>query len=241
MNNYKALYIAFAGIILIVLAFMQWDCSTEPPTPIAPSTGTKIGTQPPTETPVTVTTAYPDITIDSARLAGSIKFSGKVFKPTDCAVVESCIVSGKRRIMRFDVATPNLGTADVILGDPAAHPDWFVYSPCHGHYHLRGFSEYRLRNTTGVVVTGHKQAFCLMDVAQYWKGYPSQGYTCSNQGISVGWGDVYGSYLDCQWLDVTGVPPGKYFIEVVINRSGFINEGANVYPDSIDVPVTISK
>ena len=106
-------------------------------------------------------------------------------------------------------------------------------------FRSKGFSEYRLRNASGVVVTGHKQAFCLEDLTNYWPGYPSQGYTCANQGISVGWGDVYGSYLDCQWLDITNVPPGKYFIEVVINKSGMINEGPNVYPDSIDVPVTI--
>ena len=227
--------------IMILAALLEWSCTTETSAPPSPSDSELSSTHAVQNNPATASTGYPDLTIDSARLAGSIKFSSKVFKTTDCAVVESCITAGKRRLMRFDVATPNFGTADVVLGDPAAHPDWFVFSPCHGHYHLKGFSEYRLRGPNGVIVTGHKQAFCLEDVANYWSGYPSHGYTCSNQGISVGWGDVYGSYLDCQWLDITDVPAGNYLIEVVINRSGFINEGPNVYPDSIDVPVVIPK
>ena len=37
-------------------------------------------------------------------------------------------------------------------------------------------------------------------------------YDCSNQGIQAGWSDLYGNSLDCQWLDVTDVPPGDYFL-----------------------------
>src|SRR5437868_11011337 len=99
MNNYRSLStIAFATLLVIAGALMQWECSIEPPAPVAPSTVTKNGSA---ETPATVSTEYPDLAIDSARLAGSVKFSSKVFKPTDCAVVESCITAGKRRLMRF--------------------------------------------------------------------------------------------------------------------------------------------
>ena len=224
--------------MFVVYIMIGWQCTSNESTPVSPGNRQQNVIQRET-IPSSVLTGYPDLAIDSARLVRSIKFSSKVFKSTDCAVVESCIAPGKRILVRFDVATPNFGTADVILGNPADHPDWFVYSSCHRHYHLKDFSEYRLRNTSGIIVTGHKQAFCLEDVSNYWQGYPSHGYTCANQGISVGWGDVYGSYLDCQWLDITGVLPGKYWIEVIINKSGVIDEGSNVYPDSIDVPVKI--
>ena len=224
--------------MFVVYIMIGWQCTSNESTPVSPGNRQQNVIQQET-IPSSVLTGYPDLAIDSARLARSIKFSSKVFKSTDCAVIESCIIPGKRTLVRFDVATPNFGTADIILGNPADHPDWFVYSPCHQHYHLKGFSEYRLRNAGGILVTGHKQAFCLEDVANYLPGYPSHGYTCANQGISVGWGDVYGAYLDCQWLDITGVRPGKYFIEVVINKSGIIYEGSNVYSDSIDVPVII--
>ena len=36
----------------------------------------------------------------------------------------------------------------------------------------------------------------------------SKKYDCSNQGIQKGWSDLYGNALDCQWLDITGVPSG---------------------------------
>ena len=239
MKNQPVLRTFLFATTLVLCVVIGWMCTANEPTPVSPGiTPQKVVRQP--TTPSSVLTGHPDLAIDSARLARSIKFSTKVFKSTDCAVAEGCITTpGKRNLVRFDVATPNFGTADLILGNPADHPDWFVYSPCHQHYHLKGFSEYRLRNGNGIVVTGHKQAFCLEDLSRYWTGYPSHGYTCANQGISVGWGDVYGAYLDCQWLDITGVPSGNYFIEVVINKSGMIDEGLNVFPDSIDVPVTI--
>ena len=240
MKRGSSLILVLSAIFLLTGALIEWACNTGPQSPVSPnganngSSGKSVHNQSPQAV------GYPDLTVDTARLAHSISFSWKIFKATDCAVVESCItVPGKRKLLRFDVATPNFGTADLVLGDPASHPEWFVYSPCHNHFHLKGFSTYRLRNATGIVVSGHKQAFCLEDVSQYWKGYPTHGYTCSNQGISVGWGDLYQKTLDCQWLDITNVASGNYLLEVVINQSRFINEGADVYPDSVAVPVTI--
>ena len=69
-------------------------------------------------------------------------------------------------------------------------------------------------------------------------------YTCSNQGISVGWSDVYDASLDCQWIDVTGVAPGQYLLRVTINGGP---NGAHVFAESdytdnvATVPVTIPK
>lgn len=48
-------------------------------------------------------------------------------------------------------------------------------------------------------------------------GAPRTGYTCLNQGISRGWADVYGRFLPCQWLDVTGLAPGDYTLRIVVN------------------------
>ncbi len=42
-------------------------------------------------------------------------------------------------------------------------------------------------------------------------------FTCKKQGITAGWADVYGSHLDCQWLDVTGVAPGTYWLRVSVD------------------------
>jgi hypothetical protein len=186
-------------------------------------------------------TAAPDLTIDAERLRSSYRISWKSFSSSSCAVVEECASPGSRKLLRFDVVVPNFGTADLVMGDPSepANSDDFIFSPCHGHYHYEGFAEYRLLNQNQVLVRGHKQAFCLMDSQRYWSGSPSRGFDCHNQGISVGWADVYDRTIDCQWIDITGVSPGNYFLEVEVNVNGKINEGENEWPNVARVAVTI--
>lgn len=41
--------------------------------------------------------------------------------------------------------------------------------------------------------------------------------TCTEQGLKVGWKDVYGPALDCQWLDITDTKSGHYVLEQCIN------------------------
>ena len=139
----------------------------------------------------------PNITINAARLQSSVVFRTAQFKPTDCAIVEGCVSgSAKRSLMKFDVQTPNIGTADLYLGSPTNNPA-FIFSPCHGHYHLEGYAIYELLNLNGTPVmvnganvVGHKQAFCLEDYEPWAANAGPAKYTCANQGISVGWSDV---------------------------------------------------
>ena len=161
----------------------------------------------------------PDLTIDAARLQSSLEIKTSPFRTNDCAVAEGCVDGkGKRTLLRFDVATPNIGTADLVLGDPRSNTNIFEFSPCHGHYHFTGYASYELLTTNdSSVITGRKQAFCLEDFARYSITAGPAKFTCSYQGISVGWQDIYGSYLDCQWLDITGVLPGDYVLRVTIN------------------------
>lgn len=197
-----------------------------------------------------------DLTIDANQLRASLKLKIDQFKAGDCAIVEGCVTGGgKRSLLKFDVAIPNVGSADLVLGNPADNLDLFYYSPCHGHYHLLGFASYELLDSTGAtVVTGRKQAFCLEDFTQLDPNAGPAKYTCSNQGISVGWSDVYGSYLDCQWLDVTNVPAGTYMLKVVVNsdsvthardgNANLINPAlveSNYQNNVAMVPVTLKK
>jgi hypothetical protein len=163
--------------------------------------------------------ALPDLLLDGPRVQSSVVFQIKNFTRNDCSWVEGSIGGlGKRTLMRFDVSAANIGTADLFLGDPTQRPDLFVYSPCHRHYHFNGYASYDLLDSSGrTLVTGRKQAFCLEDFEIYSLSAGPAKYTCGNQGISVGWADTYGSYLDGQWLDITGVPPGSYQLRVVIN------------------------
>jgi hypothetical protein len=63
--------------------------------------------------------ALPDLTIDQDRMAASaftelLTFTGD---ENDCAFVEGCVnAPGERLLLRFDLATPNIGTGDLVLG-----------------------------------------------------------------------------------------------------------------------------
>jgi len=153
------------------------------------------------------------------------------YDASDCEVIEGCALPGPRRYLIFNTETRNIGTADLVLGNPANNPD-FVYAPCHRHYHFNDFADYRLVNSSGqLVAIGLKAGFCLLDT-RHWSGVApfTRKYTCDNQGIQRGWGDVYSAYatgtdlLSCQWVDITGLEPGVYMLEIEVNPIGRLPE-----------------
>jgi hypothetical protein len=154
------------------------------------------------------------------------------FSASACEVMEGCTVAGDRRLLRFDLTTPNIGRADLYLGAPTAAgrpPGMFEYGTCHGHYHLRGYADYRLIAADGREAgRGHKQSFCLLDSGRYMgmgADLPAaMRYNCGNQGIHAGWMDIYNRTLDCQYVDITGVPPGRYRIRAQINIDRVVAE-----------------
>jgi hypothetical protein len=192
------------------------------------------------------TTALPDLTIDANRLQSTMVIREQRFKSTSCALDEGCVdCVGKRKLLKFEVFIPNRGDADLVLGNPAdpSNSNLFVFSPCHGHYHVIGFTSYELLNSAGTtVLTGRKQAFCLEDFTRVDPGAGSAVYTCANQGIKVGWADVYAAYLDCQWIDITDVQPGDYRLKITINATPSVSSKlteSDYSNNTAEVPVTI--
>jgi len=155
----------------------------------------------------------------------SPKIATVTFSSSSCAVVEGMAQAGTRRLLRFSTETRNQGTADLYLGNPATNPQ-FVYAPCHGHYHFNNYANYRLLDSNGQsAATGLKIGFCLLDTLRWSDNAPSRAkYTCSDQGIQKGWGDVYDSSLDGQWIDITGVPDGNYTLEMEVNPQHILPE-----------------
>ncbi len=184
--------------------------------------------------------ALPNLAINTARVASSIVFKTQMFASKDCAYIEGSLTgTGKRTLLRFDVSTANRGGSPIVLGNPVGNP-LFAYSACHRHYHFGGYALYELfavdpRVTSSApVLTGRKQAFCLEDyeVDPLAVSSGPAVYTCSNQGISVGWADTYGSYLDGQWLDITGIRAGAYWLRVTVNPYN-INNNPYYDPNSL--------
>jgi hypothetical protein len=182
----------------------------------------------------------PDLTVDADEALDSLQFDTRVFEADSCAIVEGCVDgAGERRLLRFSTQTPNIGNADMILGDPTLQPD-FEFSACHGHYHFEGYARYQLLDGEGTIVaTGHKQAFCLLDSARVSPtASPTPRYHCSFQGIQAGWSDIYGAGLDCQWVDITGVAEGDYTLRIEINPDHTLPE-SDYSNNAITIPVTI--
>jgi hypothetical protein len=120
----------------------------------------------------------------------------------------------------------------------------FDYHPEHHHVHFNDYAAYRLRKVTfwkgvgKVVARSEKVSFCIRDSFPYNPRLPgfnpiSEYTTCDGgvQGIGVGWADVYGKNLPGQWIDITDIPRGRYWIESVVdpyNRIKESNEHNNV-------------
>lgn len=166
-------------------------------------------------------------------------------------VTEGCAEStGSSNLLRFGVSTHNDGTRNLELGDPVCpspcsdHPlavctnPLFICSPAHGHNHAHynNYARYELLDAnTRAIVVGHKQGFCLVDSDGTC---PNPGYSCGFQGITAGCADHYGSYLGCQYLDVTGIQPGSYTLRVTVDpfrKIPELDESNNV----TEIPVTI--
>ena len=121
------------------------------------------------------------------------------------------------------------GSRDQLAGE-------FVDHPGHGHIHFEGFASYNLRllDTNGnVIASGGKTSFCLINIRQPLPGVTDEaglvhgrgGSSCGNiQGISTGYSDVYSASLDDQWIDVTGVADGQYWLEMIADPDNNIQE-----------------
>ncbi|KAL9189438.1 hypothetical protein ACHAXT_009113 [Thalassiosira profunda] len=158
------------------------------------------------------------------------------FRKRDCNVVELSLGNDicemptdfqgvkTRRLLKFSTGVWNIGTDDLQVNRQDS-PDNFEWGDCHKHWHFKEFTYYELINSvTGEIITGRKQAFCLMDIRRMDPSAGGATYGCGNQGISAGWADIYSYNLDGQHIDITGVPAGTYELRVTINAGGAIAE-----------------
>ena len=180
----------------------------------------------------------PDLIVDAQKLASSWVIYDE-FVPNVCSAEEGGVEPNmEHRLLRFTVTTPNIGTADVAIGDPNEHvgDGLFELATCHAHYHFRNYASYELYpvnsdGSLGTVIQAAKKGFCMIDVTPYGNArswyyrncgrpeIPSLGLPAiaGNQGISVGWGDTYVKWLAGQYFVIDDVEPGRYLLRIVVN------------------------
>lgn len=159
----------------------------------------------------------PDLLVDQTSMFTSM--TSTTINGTDaCLVNEGCLQGlGQRQIIRFTTKIANIGTQDYYIGVPNASNPQFEYDACHNHFHYEGYAEYLLYNQDGQPLPdlGYKNGFCVLDLSCP-TGISAQ-YSCGNMGITAGCSDVYSSSLSCQWIDITDVPAGDYFLVIRTN------------------------
>ena len=132
-----------------------------------------------------------------------------------------------RRLLRFTTAISNIGNEDF---RPFIPKDAWQWHACHQHYHsMEVFSHFEIMDLKGNrVVEGHKVTF-IANILPFYNHHPiiqasfcledndcnpgiEEKYKCENfgdQGITAGCKDIYYYNIDCQWIDITELPPGR--------------------------------
>jgi len=187
----------------------------------------------------TLADGLPDLIVDQGALRQHWIVRDENLKSTFCSVQEGGVTPGEHTLLRFTVSTPNIGTANIDLGDPKVHiannDGLYEFATCHHHYHFRHYALYQLIDpTTGFVWRAAKRGFCMIDVEKY-QAYPGPANNArnflvcgavgvpGNQGISTGWADTYVWQLGGQYFVLDGgdgqpvVPPGDYVIQITVN------------------------
>ena len=110
----------------------------------------------------------------------------------------------------------------------------------HNHWHVNDFMSTELDRMDNGFTVGNiaKQGFCLTDShafnlslpgspnSKVYKGCVQGGQTslAVKMGISVGWGDRYGYTLALQWIDITGLAPGRYKLIATVDEQNYYLE-----------------
>jgi uncharacterized repeat protein (TIGR01451 family) len=161
-------------------------------------------------------------------------------------------------------------TTGAFVREDLTHSPLLIYETAdgHNHWHLRAAMRYGLFNDakSAEVAPAQKVGFCLVDSehSDAW-GPASAAYLLGTfcernnptaatvtMGISSGWRDRYASNLAFQWVDVSDVQPGSYWLGAASDPNNAVlesNEGNNgtafadtpsVVPGFVAQPVSVT-
>jgi WD40-like Beta Propeller Repeat/Lysyl oxidase len=145
---------------------------------------------------------------------------------------------------------PTMHAAQIVElagGGTRSYPDIgfmrYFTSAEHNHWHFLGYERYELRRSSDgtLLVRDHKAGFCFRDnparrVARHLPGEPAGAVFVDNcrknepralsvtTGSSVGSLDWYPAFFHGQYVDVTGVPAGRYDLVHRVNVAWALRE-----------------
>jgi Lysyl oxidase len=128
-----------------------------------------------------------------------------------------------------------------VIGRVRAGTMGFDAKKGHNHWHFEQFARYALLNSAkSLAVRSHKQGFCiaptdavdlLLPRAVWQPPSVGLGNQCGDptalwvaEQMPVGWGDTYIQSIAGQSFDITSVPNGTYYIEVIANPLRVLHE-----------------
>lgn len=127
----------------------------------------------------------------------------------------------------------------------------------HRHWHLGHAMRYSLWSDDRTVEVGPSQkvGFCLMDMERieapstYRPAYTESAHgfcgsrhpdaTSVFMGVSPGWRDIYGYTLAFQWIDISDVAPGRYWLRADTDPDGVIAESDERNTGSYDAEPSV--
>jgi len=113
------------------------------------------------------------------------------------------------------------------------------YHPAHNHVHYNDYANYILEEAVASPQNprkGSKTTFCIMDTtgvnpqisgasaSAVFALCPTQDPNFNTQGMSIGWGDTYGSSLAGQSLNINGLAAGMYRLRHVFDPKNLLLE-----------------
>lgn len=127
----------------------------------------------------------------------------------------------------------------------------------HDHWHVQNMMDYTVWPTSGAstFARGEKVGFCFFDTTPWSLSLPgargssyyreqwcgTRASLTARTGISVGWGDSYPWHFAYQWIDITGLPAGEYYVQSTVDpENQFLetNNGNNCTWNRIRFPVS---
>lgn len=121
------------------------------------------------------------------------------------------------------------------------------FSKPHNHWHFHQFAEYRLLTANkSLAVRSQKVGFCIapsdpvdltlphavwnISFTGLFRACGSQSALWVQEMLPVGWGDTYFQFFPGQSFDITHVPNGTYYIEIIANPTHRLHE-SNTHND----------